>query len=94
MSDIEKLGQFDMRIAVMRERMSRKARFSEKEKQKLREGITGISEGLAEILSDESLSVEFKERLSVDTRKQMVLMSKALDDLERLIKVSRDAVAE
>lgn len=94
MNDMEKLNQYDMRIAVMRERMSCKARFSEAEKQKLKDGVAAISKGLAEILSDDTLDAEFKERLASDTRKQMVLINKALNDLERLIRVSKSVVAE
>ena len=64
------------------------------EKEALKNGIADISKGLAEILSDDTLDIEFKERLENETRKQMVLISKALDDLEKLIKVSKCVVGE
>lgn len=97
MKDIEKLDKLDklgVRVAVMKNRTISKARFSTEEKEALKNSIADISKGLAEILADETLDVEFKERLENHTRKQMVLISKTLDDLERLIKASRNVVGE
>ena len=94
MKDIERLDKLGVRVAVMKERTTSKARFSSKEKEALKNGVADISKNLAEILADDTLDAEFKERLESETRKQMVLISKALDDLEKLIKVSKSVVGE
>ena len=94
MKDIEKLDKLGVRVAIMKSRTSSKVRFSTEEKEALKNGIADISKGLAEILADDTLDAEFKERLENHTRKQMVLISKTLDDLERLIKASRNVVGE
>lgn len=94
MKDIERLDKLGVRVAVMKERTNSKARFSSKEKEALKNGVADISKNLAEILADDTLDAEFKERLESETRKQMVLISKALDDLEKLIKVSKSVVGE
>ena len=94
MKDIEKLNKLGVRVAVMKKRTNSKSRFSAEEKEALKNGIADISKGLAEILADDTLDIEFKERLENETRKQMVLISKALDDLDKLIKVSKCVVGE
>lgn len=94
LKDVEKLGLLDIKTTVLKEKAKSKPRYSVDEKVYFKNGITEIAEALAVILSDDTLDVEFKERLESETRNQMKLINKALDDLERLIRISRNILED
>lgn len=89
MRDVEKLEKLNIKVAVMKEQSTGKVKYSKQEKENLKKGIVEVCEALAEVLSDDTLDAEFKERLANETRKQMVLINKTLNDLQRIIRVSK-----
>lgn len=89
MRDVEKLDKLNIKVAIMKEQSTGKAKYSKQEKENLKRGITEVCEALAEVLSDDTLDLEFRERLTNETRKQMVLINKVLDDLQGIIRVSK-----
>lgn len=94
MTDIEKLESLNLRVAILRDKSNTKFRYSAKDKAELKEDIIEICDVLGEVLADDTLSQEFRERLENETRKQMVLINKALIDLQRMIRVSKNVVGE
>ena len=94
LKDVDKLKLLDIETTVLKEKTTSKARYSVNEKVYFKNSITEIAESLAVILSDDTLDAEFKERLESETRNQMKLINKAIDDLERLIRISRNILED
>ena len=89
MKDVERLEKLNIKLAVLKGQSTGKAKYSKQEKENMKRGIIEVCEALAEVLSDDTLDVEFKERLANETRKQMVLINKVLDDLQGIVRVSK-----
>ena len=69
-----------------------KKRFTVEEKQRMKNAVIYISEELGDMMADDMLGIEFKERINTDSRKQVYLIKKAVYDLDRLVNVSRSVV--
>ena len=58
----------------------------------MKNAVIYISEELGDMMADDLLGIEFKERINTDSRKQVYLIKKAVYDLDRLVNVSRSVV--
>ena len=89
---VDRVKNIELKIKILEENLAAKSRFEDKEKDNFKRTVTLIAEDLSELVSDDMLSVEFRERMETPTRKQIVLIKKALRDLERLLQVSKDII--
>lgn len=92
LKDIEKLNLLQVKTSILQQKATSKKRYSVEEKEDLKVSITEICEVLGEVLADDTLGQEFRERLENETRKQMVLIKKALDELQGIIRVSKSVL--
>ena len=89
MSNNNKINSLSARLEVVKSRVGSAPKVSAEEKEKIRAAIQSIADNLSEILEDKTISVDIKEKLEKDTRKQIVFINKAIDFLETTIDISK-----
>ena len=92
MNTADRVKNLELKIKILNESLEAKSRFTEKEKDNFKRSVIQMAEDLGELVSDDMLGIEFKERMETQTRKQIVLIKKALRDLERLLQVSKEII--
>lgn len=89
MSNSNKINSLSARLEVVKTRVDSTPKVSAEEKEKIRAIIQNIADSLSEILEDETISVDVKEKLEKETRKQIVFINKAIDLLQTTIEISK-----
>lgn len=89
MSNSNKINSLSARLEVVKTRVDSTSKVSAEEKEKIRAIIQNIADSLSEILEDETISVDVKEKLEKETRKQIVFINKAIDLLQTTIEISK-----
>lgn len=89
MSNSNKINSLSVRLEVVKNRVDSTPKVSAEEKEKIRVAIQSIADSLSEILEDDSISVDVKEKLEKETRKQIVFINKAIDLLQTTIDISK-----
>lgn len=89
MSNNNKINSLSARLEVVKNRVDSTPKVSAEEKEKIRVAIQSIADNLSEILEDETISVDVKEKLEKETRKQIVFINKAIDLLQTTIDISK-----
>lgn len=89
MSNSNKINSLSARLEVVKTRVDSTPKVSAEEKEKIRVIIQNIADSLSEILEDETISVDVKEKLEKETRKQIVFIHKAIDLLQTTIEISK-----
>lgn len=92
LKNIEKLKLLQVKTSILQQKATSKKRYSVEEKEALKVSITEICEVLGEVLADDTLDKEYREILENNTRKQMVLIKKTLDELQGIIRVSKSVL--
>lgn len=89
MSNSNKINSLSARLEVVKSRVDSAPKVSAEEKEKIRVAIQSIADNLSEILEDATISVDVKEKLEKETRKQIVFINKAIDLLQTTIDISK-----
>lgn len=92
MSAEKRLNMLVIKLEKLKIDLVSKKRFTVEEKQRMKNAVVYISEELGDMMADDMLGIEFKERINTDSRKQVYLIKKAVYDLDRLVNVSRSVV--
>lgn len=92
MSAEKRLNMLVIKLEKLKIDLVSKKRFTVEEKQRMKNAVIYISEELGDMMADDMLGIEFKERINTDSRKQVYLIKKAVYDLDRLVNVSRSIV--
>lgn len=92
MSAEKRLNMLVIKLEKLKIDLVSKKRFTVEEKQRMKKAVIYISEELGDMMADDMLGIEFKERINTDSRKQVYLIKKAVYDLDRLVNVSRSVV--
>ena len=92
MSAEKRLNLLVIKLEKLKIDLVSKKRFTVEEKQRMKNAVIYISEELGDMMADDMLGIEFKERINTDSRKQVYLIKKAVYDLDRLVNVSRSVV--
>ncbi len=92
MSAEKRLNMLVIKLEKLKIDLVSKKRFTVEEKQRMKNAVIYISEELGDMMADDMLGIEFKERINTDSRKQVYLIKKAVYDLDRLVNVSRSVV--
>ena len=92
MSAEKRLNLLVIKLEKLKIDLVSKKRFTVEEKQRMKNTVIYISEELGDMMADDMLGIEFKERINTDSRKQVYLIKKAVYDLDRLVNISRSVV--
>ena len=92
MSAEKRLNMLVIKLEKLKIDLVSKKRFTVEEKQRMKNAVIYISEELGDMMADDMLGIEFKERINTDSRKQVYLIKKAVYDLDRLVNISRSVV--
>lgn len=88
----DKFSNLEQRVSYIKDKTKGKRRMSIAEKDELKGRIGAISEMLTDILNNNEIELDIKNQLARETRNQIVLINKVLDNLEKAITVVRENI--
>lgn len=88
----ETLNSLGMKVAYMKVKTEGKRRMSVEEREKINAKITFVAESITDLLNDNEVELETKKQLANNTRKQIVLINKVLDNLEKVISIAKQNI--
>lgn len=88
----ETLNSLGMKVAYMKVKTEGKRRMSVEEREKINAQITFVAESITDLLNDNEVELETKKQLANNTRKQIVLINKVLDNLEEVISIAKQNI--
>ena len=74
MSAEKRLNMLVIKLEKLKIDLVSKKRFTVEEKQRMKNAVIYISEELGDMMADDMLGIEFKERINTDSRKQVYLI--------------------
>ncbi|WP_324823573.1 hypothetical protein [Sinanaerobacter sp. ZZT-01] len=88
----DKLNNLGMKVTYMKVKTEGKRRMSVEEREKINANITFVVESITDLLNDNEVELETKKQLANNTRKQIVLINKVLDNLEKVISIAKQNI--
>lgn len=92
MCNKETLNSLGMKVSYMKVKTEGKRRMSVEEREKINANITFVVESITDLLNDNEVELETKKQLANNTRKQIVLINKVLDNLEKVISIAKQNI--
>ena len=90
MIDNEKMEKLEFKLALTKERTNKSIRLSQTERDKIKSNLQEIADGLSQVLEDESISMEVRETLAKNVRKQVVIINQSIENLQRVFELARE----
>lgn len=87
--NLERLNSIELRLEVVKKKANMSKRVSAEERENIKKAIKGIADSLSNILEDDFISQEVKEKLEKETRQQIIVINKAIDLLQATVEVSK-----
>ncbi len=88
--EISVLNKADVKLETVKKEVCNKRRMPKEEQDKYKEILNTLASTISGILEDESISIEVREELERETRKQIVLINKMVDKLMDVVHIAKD----